>query len=225
MSEDSLSVLLSPKLKDTLQYFLRQNFDNAHTKENVAPVPCVSGYDVPDASAEDDGFVSKRTLRLGMVTSSSYHRPLKRRKFIHAPNTSHAHHVDTHTRFFCPHRCKKKDGTLCSYKVPQGLRHHLKSFHEKTKDFECSECFQRFASKGLLKIHMRTHTGEKPFTCNECDRAFTQSGQLTKHKVSRHNNGGFPFVCMIDGCQVRFPTKRAYHVHVSDIHPSASNLL
>ncbi|XP_037129642.1 zinc finger and SCAN domain-containing protein 12-like [Syngnathus acus] len=66
-----------------------------------------------------------------------------------------------------------------------------------TKNFSCSDCGRKFAQRGRLKSHTRTHTGEKPFSCSDCGRKFAQGGHLKRH--TRIHTGEKPFSCSVCG--------------------------
>ncbi|XP_042371873.1 zinc finger protein 26-like, partial [Plectropomus leopardus] len=65
------------------------------------------------------------------------------------------------------------------------------------KPFSCSDCDKRFALKGNLKVHMRSHTGEKPFSCSVCKKSFTQGGHLRRHMIT--HTGEKAFICAMCG--------------------------
>lgn len=61
------------------------------------------------------------------------------------------------------------------------------------KPYKCVTCKRRFVSTGVLKAHLRTHTGVKDFKCSVCNTQFTTNGSLTRH-MAMHNSV-HPFKC------------------------------
>jgi len=90
----------------------------------------------------------------------------------------------------------------------QKLVKHTKKHN--TKPFVCDICYQGFATKGSLTVHMRRHTGHKPYQCDTCDQAFTTPGNLKRHKAV--HTGEKPFQCEL--CFARFSCKKNVESHM-----------
>jgi len=103
----------------------------------------------------------------------------------------------------------------CEVKVHKMRKFHDKANHtdktyEKEKLLKCKVCHYSASAPSVLKIHMRSHTGEKPFTCAICSTAFRQKQHLKEH-MKRHT-GERPFTCAI--CSSDFPRKHYLKYHM-----------
>jgi uncharacterized Zn-finger protein len=54
-------------------------------------------------------------------------------------------------------------------------------FFKGEKPYKCTQCEKTFVSMGVLRQHLRTHTGVKEFKCSVCHALFTTNGSLTRH--------------------------------------------
>ncbi len=60
------------------------------------------------------------------------------------------------------------------------LRHHMK-VHTGEKAYSCSECTQSCGMPSDLKRHLRVHTGAKPYSCFQYTKSFAHSSVLQRH--------------------------------------------
>ncbi|XP_063628621.1 zinc finger and SCAN domain-containing protein 5A-like isoform X1 [Cydia splendana] len=59
--------------------------------------------------------------------------------------------------------------------------------HNKKIFCPLDACGKKFATKGDMEKHIRTHTGEKPFKCKQCKKSFAQRVSLRQHISSLHD--------------------------------------
>mmetsp|Transcript_14077 Transcript_14077/g.26366 ORF Transcript_14077/g.26366 Transcript_14077/m.26366 type:complete len:119 (+) Transcript_14077:333-689(+) len=88
---------------------------------------------------------------------------------------------------FCcsyPH-CHKK------YLSKFNLKRHIEVVHYHIRNYECSSCHYKFASKQNLREHEYVHTGARPFVCKLCSASFRQASQLSLHKRSHNQKRTF----------------------------------
>ena len=76
-------------------------------------------------------------------------------------------------------------GCTSKFRNQQLLCAHLRSVHDITKPYQCQEpgCGNLLASRAVLSMHMKIHSGKKPFKCDHpgCTAAFAQKSNLTRH--------------------------------------------
>lgn len=85
---------------------------------------------------------------------------------------------------------------------------------DETSSFECGLCKLKLSSKGNLKVHMVTHTGERPFHCSYCPKSFRQKQSLIVH--IRIHTKERPVKCK--ACSKTFRQQSNLEAHVARYH-------
>jgi hypothetical protein len=76
----------------------------------------------------------------------------------------------------CPHRSTSK----------KDLQRHIRTIHEKRKDFKCPVCDKGFAHAGNLKVHRESvHEGVR-YLCPGCNQTYGQRGRCLNHIRLKH---------------------------------------
>ena len=64
------------------------------------------------------------------------------------------------------------------------IARHIKHFHEKQRNFQCTKCDKKFSRNHHLKRHMETHESDtKKFECMFCGVRLRRREQLEKHML------------------------------------------
>ncbi|XP_060656944.1 zinc finger protein OZF-like [Drosophila nasuta] len=87
-------------------------------------------------------------------------------------------HLNYHTleRTYCCRICSK----VCN--SSSNLNLHMRTVHERSKNYPCTYCDRIFNQPSLCKQHELIHTGEKPHECENCGRHFRQKAALRTHR-------------------------------------------
>ena len=93
-----------------------------------------------------------------------------------------------------------------SFATSVTLKRHIKTVHDKVKDYKCDSCEKRFGSKTDLKRHKNAvHNLLKPFECKFCRNTFSESFTLKKHIKTVHQSSNTaskvtPIKCPRENC-------------------------
>ncbi|KAH3774552.1 hypothetical protein DPMN_175934 [Dreissena polymorpha] len=88
------------------------------------------------------------------------------------------------------------------------LRQHLRT-HTGVKEFECNVCHAQFTTNGSLTRHAAIHA-TKPFKCPFCLDAFRTASSCKKHMEIHANGGNRGFVCAVERCCFAEPGLYSY---------------
>jgi len=110
-------------------------------------------------------------------------------------------------------KCEK-----CDYKFYDisSLKRHIKSIHDKVKDFFCENCDYKCSLNGNLQLHIKkVHLKIKDFFCENCDFKCSTSSHLKRHIKNVHNKiKGFG----CEKCEVKFFSNSHLKRHIKSIH-------
>jgi len=103
-----------------------------------------------------------------------------------------------------------------SMAMPFNLTHHMKSAHEKKRDFKCDQCEYAASSKCNLTHHIKSvHKKERHFKCDQCDYAASVKCNLTHHIQSVHGKKR-DFKCHL--CDYAASVKCNLTSHIRSVH-------
>ena len=113
--------------------------------------------------------------------------------------------------FHCAHpNCEKHYSRISS------LNRHIKTFHEKQKQFSCKFCMKQFGFKNnMIRHEMILHSTK----CEYCEKGFVKKYDLQDHIKESHE--GKLFVC--DVCDTVFEKKKLLIAHYWSLHEKHFN--
>lgn len=170
-----------------------------------------------------------KTLRLHLITHEN--QPVERSTFVcdvcgksfryKGGLTVHkkAAHIKEKT-YNCP-VCQE------TFDAQYKRRYHVLKYHCGEYKYQCQICQHTCITAGVLKKHMRTHTGEAPprnFKCTfeSCNRAFECPAKLKIHCAATHL-GERIFKC--DLCDKTYVDPKSLKYHRQSIHIGEKNYI
>lgn len=103
--------------------------------------------------------------------------------------------------------------------VPVASYNPLRKKKDRAKKWSCEFCNRRFAERGTLTNHRRTHTKETPFGCETCGRRFSHRATLLNHRKT--HNTFRKYGCQ--HCGKRFHRKSNMNRHIQVVHMGKPN--
>lgn len=118
--------------------------------------------------------------------------------------------IEKRTCHICRHR----------FREASALRKHIRSVHEKVRNYACSICNQRFGEKSNMRKHvLARHRDERPHACTDCAKRFHFTDGLARHIRNVHQ-GLRPFACARCGFQFKQRTHLQKHDRNMTCSPS-----
>lgn len=147
------------------------------------------------------------------------------------------HHIKVHSGedfvADCP-SCKKE---LSFLENPKELdKHYKECYREKQKSqnkknsesaltkggHQCSECGKICRSSTVLKMHLKTHTGDKSFQCEFCDFKTIYKVSMQFHHRRHLVDQGVLEKVICDLCGKEYRDKYNLRAHVQSVHEKSS---
>ena len=110
-------------------------------------------------------------------------------------------------KYPCPHCDKSIAGS-------SGLKTHIRTIHEKIRDFMCQECGKAFTQNVALQLHIKgVHSEEKKagYPCPKCDKIWTSERGRQLHMEKTHNEK-YTYSCQT--CPTTFDSKASLRIHL-----------
>ncbi|KAK9502408.1 hypothetical protein O3M35_011190 [Rhynocoris fuscipes] len=97
--------------------------------------------------------------------------------------------------YLCIFRTRRRECDQCgkTFCDSKALKKHVKAVHAKLKPYSCQVCGHCSATKNMLRVHLRQHSGDKPFACPACSYSTGDHNSLRRHWM-RHT-GVRPYSC------------------------------